>query len=50
MNFIDDLGVSIVFFFNGDARLGSGLLQYEIFRGKVKGNVFVIQKKKCEYK
>jgi len=31
---IDDLGVSIVFFLNGDARLGSGLLKYEILRSK----------------
>jgi hypothetical protein len=34
MNFIDDLGVPIVFFFIGDARLGSALLKYEIFRSE----------------
>jgi hypothetical protein len=34
MNFMDNLEVSIVFFFNGDARLGSGLLKYEIIRSK----------------
>jgi hypothetical protein len=37
MNFIDDLGVSIVFLYNGDARLGYGLLKYEIFRRKSQG-------------
>ena len=31
---MDDLGVSLVFFFNEDARLGFGLLKYEIFRSK----------------
>jgi hypothetical protein len=34
MGIIIYLGVSIVFFFNGHARLGSGLLKYEIFRSK----------------
>jgi hypothetical protein len=34
MNFIDDLGASIRFFFSGDARLGPGLLKYENFRNK----------------
>jgi len=32
---IDVLGVSIVIFFNGHARLGSWLLKYEIFRSKI---------------
>jgi hypothetical protein len=35
MNFINDLGASIVFFFSGDARLGPGLLKYENFRSKI---------------
>ena len=34
MNFIDDLGASIVVFFNGGATIGSELLKYENFRGK----------------
>jgi hypothetical protein len=34
MTNIDDLQVSIDFFLNGHARLCSGLLKYDIFRGK----------------
>jgi hypothetical protein len=48
MNFKDDLGRSLnsFFFFNGDARLGSGMLKYEIFRkAKVKARVYNFQKK-----
>jgi hypothetical protein len=45
---IDDLGVSIVFFLNGDARLGSGLCENMKFsEPKVKACVYNPQKKVC---